>query len=88
MNKKRKGASNVAILPKCDHSTTLLIGYRALLGYRKTTVSYSFSDPRGTLVNLELLRKVTQMSSYLDSNFRPHVVKFYSTCKCTNRTEV
>ena len=66
----------MAILPKCDHSTTLLIGSKALLGCRKTTVSYSFSGPQGTLVNLELLREVTQMSSYLDSNFGPHIVKF------------
>ena len=73
MNKKwLEGATNVAILFKCDHSNTLPVRSEALLGCRETTVRHNFSAPRGTLMNLELLREVTQVSPYSDSTLGPH----------------
>ena len=69
-----RGVTNVAILPRCDHSNTLPTGFGALLGCRETMVNHSFLAPRPqwTLVNLKLLRKVTQVSPYSDSNLGPH----------------
>ena len=51
--KMGRGAINMAILSGRDHNSTLPVGFRALLGYRGTTVSHSFSTSRGTLVNFE-----------------------------------
>lgn len=63
-------ATNVIILPECDHSSTLFAGSGALLGCKKTIISHNFPAPRKTLVNLKLLKKVSQMSPYSNLNLR------------------
>ena len=62
----------MAILIGRDHNSILLAGSGILLGCRGTTKSHNFLTPREILVNLELLRKETQMSPYSDSNLGPH----------------
>lgn len=49
-------AINVVIIPRRDHSSTLLAEFRVLLEYKRTSMNHSFPAPREILVNLELLR--------------------------------
>ena len=65
--KMGRGATNVAILPRHDHNSTLPVGSGALLGYRGTTLSHNLWVLRGTLVNFELLSN----SSESISRFEP-----------------
>ena len=68
IKKKGIGATNVVILSKRDYSSTLSIGFRALLGYMETTVSHNFLASRGILASLELLREVNQACPDSDLN--------------------
>ena len=46
----------MVIIPRHDHSSTLLARFGVLLECKRTTMNHSFPDPREILVNLELLR--------------------------------